>query len=68
MNICPCCSDHLLRHVRYGKVYWFCRHCWQEMPQSSALSSVSLNHISTLANYLHKDLTVIDKHHSLVKV
>lgn len=32
MAECPCCSEKLLRHVRQGKVYWFCTHCWQEMP------------------------------------
>jgi hypothetical protein len=29
---CPCCSYRLLMHVRHSGVYWFCRHCWQEMP------------------------------------
>lgn len=32
MNTCPCCSGKLLRHTRHGKVYLFCTHCWQEMP------------------------------------
>lgn len=32
MNRCPCCSETLLRHARHGTVYWFCTHCWQEMP------------------------------------
>lgn len=32
MTDCPCCSNQLLRHVRQHQVYWFCRHCWQEMP------------------------------------
>jgi predicted amidophosphoribosyltransferase len=31
-NLCPCCSEPLLRHARHGSVYWFCSHCWQEMP------------------------------------
>ncbi len=31
-HTCPCCSDTLLRHIRTGEVYWFCRHCYQEMP------------------------------------
>lgn len=31
-NSCPCCGDRLLRHVRYGEVYWFCHTCWQEFP------------------------------------
>ncbi len=29
---CPCCSEPLLRHIRGGSIYWFCSHCWQEMP------------------------------------
>jgi hypothetical protein len=32
MNSCPCCSSQLLRHARHNRVYWFCSHCWQEMP------------------------------------
>lgn len=32
LNNCPCCSEPLLRHARHGGVYWFCSHCWQEMP------------------------------------
>lgn len=34
---CPCCSNTLLRHIRSGEVYWFCRHCHQEMPNYSTL-------------------------------
>ncbi|WP_084227095.1 hypothetical protein [Nostoc sp. KVJ20] len=32
MNYCPCCSSVLLEHIRGSETYWFCRHCWQEMP------------------------------------
>ncbi|MEO1208977.1 MAG: hypothetical protein AAFX78_05475 [Cyanobacteria bacterium J06638_20] len=39
MNICPCCSETLLRHVRHNKVYWFCPHCHQEMPNFSLQSA-----------------------------
>jgi ribosomal protein L37AE/L43A len=35
MNTCPCCSEQLLRHARHNRVYWFCPHCWQEMPNLS---------------------------------
>ncbi len=31
-NSCYCCGNSLLRHVRHGKVYWFCKSCWQEVP------------------------------------
>jgi ribosomal protein L37AE/L43A len=29
---CPCCSYTLLRHIRWGGLYWHCSHCKQEMP------------------------------------
>ncbi|MEH2240978.1 MAG: hypothetical protein V7K30_33150 [Nostoc sp.] len=32
MNYCPCCSSLLLEHIRHAESFWFCRHCWQEMP------------------------------------
>ena len=31
-KICPCCSNTLLHHFSNHREYWFCRHCWQEMP------------------------------------
>ncbi len=37
MNNCPCCSSALLRHARHSGVYWFCPHCWQEMPDLAAM-------------------------------
>ncbi len=37
MNSCPCCSSQLLRHARHNRVYWFCSHCWQEMPVLSEM-------------------------------
>lgn len=37
MNACPCCSNQLLRHARHNGVYWFCSHCWQEMPDLSSM-------------------------------
>jgi len=37
MNSCPCCSSKLLRHARHNRVYWFCSHCWQEMPDLSEM-------------------------------
>lgn len=35
MNIqitCPCCSNILIYHLDNHREYWFCRHCWTEMP------------------------------------
>lgn len=34
MPYCPCCSEVLLLHIRHAEIYWFCRHCWSEMPVS----------------------------------
>ncbi|WP_414528321.1 hypothetical protein [Nodularia chucula] len=31
-NTCLCCGGSLLRHVRYGELYWFCTSCRQEVP------------------------------------
>lgn len=53
MNTCPCCSSQLLRHARHNRVYWFCPHCWQEMPNLSmaiANNKSSLTQLSTLAD------------------
>lgn len=39
-TICPCCSHRMLRHIRHDSMYWFCRSCWQEMPDfTSTLST-----------------------------
>lgn len=53
MTTCPCCSSPLLRHIRHHNVYWFCRSCWQEMPNCSALPSVrsrQIHHLESLLN------------------
>lgn len=42
MENCPCCSNQMLRHVRQSNAYWFCRHCWQEMPAFSELETSKL--------------------------
>ncbi len=42
MNNCPCCSSPLLLHIRGSEMYWFCRHCWQEMPVMNWEKSSSL--------------------------
>lgn len=31
-HVCLCCSNALLRHIRLGKLYWRCNHCYQAMP------------------------------------
>ncbi|MCP6758657.1 MAG: hypothetical protein NHB32_07800 [Fischerella sp. CENA71] len=42
-NICPCCGDSLLRHVRHGEFYWFCQTCRQEVP----LLNININSLSS---------------------
>lgn len=37
MNKCPCCGYSLLRHTNGRSIYWFCLHCWQEMPNLEEL-------------------------------
>ena len=29
---CPLCSTTLIHQISNHREYWFCRHCWQEMP------------------------------------
>lgn len=33
----------MLRHVQSGRVYWFCRTCWQEMPLVKVVSDPPSN-------------------------
>ncbi len=42
MNNCPCCSNPMLRHFRLHKTYWFCRQCWQEMPNLNSEANQSI--------------------------
>ncbi len=53
MNTCPCCSERLLRHARHNRVYWFCPHCRQEMPNFSDIDfSGQSTHVVGLANVM----------------
>lgn len=51
MNICPCCTNILLRHLNAQKITWFCLQCRQEMP------IVNLN-----KQYLYVDSTLNEEH------
>ncbi|WP_071592898.1 hypothetical protein [Pleurocapsa sp. PCC 7319] len=31
-TVCPCCSSPMLHYLDHNREYWFCRNCWQEMP------------------------------------
>ena len=65
MNICPCCSETLLRHARSNRIYWFCTHCWQEMDDPSSVraeieNSHSLMEFSDLLSLVNfKSLAVL---------
>jgi ribosomal protein L37AE/L43A len=50
-SVCSCCSNTLLRHIRSGKIYWFCSHCHQEMPDYTTLASQAKNQ-ATAPRYL----------------
>jgi len=41
MITCPCCSRQLLRHIRQNQIHWFCRSCWQSMPNLNQGVSVT---------------------------
>lgn len=47
MQHCLFCDCTLLRHIAHAKVYWYCSHCRQYMPDSlikkSHLSSIPLS-------------------------
>ena len=42
-HICPFCSSPLLCHIRLGTIYWFCRHCHQEIPYG-VLDDIKIGH------------------------
>jgi ribosomal protein L37AE/L43A len=59
MNYCPCCSGLLLEHIRGRETYWFCRHCWQEMPvynwhESSSFTEAIMVKLSRKAQKLER--------------
>ncbi|XWK91292.1 MAG: hypothetical protein U7127_14955 [Phormidium sp.] len=62
MSNCPCCSHTMLRHIRSNQVYWFCRNCWQEMPNIELLRSTSL-----LVN-LSSSLGIREQQAALIKI
>lgn len=50
MNTCPCCSAKVLRHARHGSIYWFCPHCWQEVPDLESGMGVNTKQASVLSH------------------
>ena len=62
MTNCPCCSHQMLRHIRHNQTYWFCRHCWQEMPslEPQSLSLVPLSFVRPLDSFrLERSLATV---------
>ena len=61
--ICPCCPHDLLRHVRARGIYWFCPHCYQEMPITEEEESRWLKgrkHVETLtARFIEEGFEVV---------
>lgn len=41
-HLCPCCSQRLLRHISFKRIYWFCSQCHQEMPDINNLLKTEL--------------------------
>lgn len=41
-HLCPCCTQPLLRHISFKRSYWFCHHCYQEMPDIENLLEARL--------------------------
>ncbi|HHP7231993.1 MAG TPA: hypothetical protein ACFCUY_14185 [Xenococcaceae cyanobacterium] len=63
-TICPCCSSPMLHYLRNQREYWFCRSCWQEMPDfsvSKEADKYAENQIVNLSDNLvkrHKTVAV----------
>ncbi|XHU96672.1 MAG: hypothetical protein ACQZ3N_04915 [cyanobacterium endosymbiont of Rhopalodia yunnanensis] len=32
MDNCPICSSKILRHINHHKIYWYCPHCHEKVP------------------------------------
>jgi hypothetical protein len=41
MKPCPCCENVLVQEFHRGQLSWFCRHCWQDMPDFDTLRQPS---------------------------
>ncbi len=57
LTICPCCSNTMLHHIGNDRDYWFCRSCWQKMPdlsQGKNSRSIRQEGISNLSTGLQR--------------
>ncbi|WP_449002355.1 hypothetical protein [Myxosarcina sp. GI1(2024)] len=62
-KICPCCSNSMLHCLEGNRSYWFCRHCWEEMPDLTAKLESDEGRDTTLAN---PKLTPIASHNNII--
>ncbi|WP_144864203.1 hypothetical protein [Hyella patelloides] len=62
VSTCPCCSSPMLHHFCNHREYWFCRKCWEEMPDLSDIkekNQFSEKRVVNLsANLLKRDRAV----------
>lgn len=56
MVSCPVCSNQILRHIRHDDVYWFCSHCWQELPHIPSPRQQNRTRYSRLESHLARCL------------
>ncbi|MCL1472122.1 hypothetical protein [Argonema antarcticum] len=54
MTKCLCCSNQLLRHIRHSRVYWFCSHCWQEMPDLTEVVTARQPYVPTIKHLVDR--------------
>lgn len=47
---CPCCSNIMLHHLDRDREYWFCRECWQEMPDLEVVKENRYNQQNQIVN------------------
>lgn len=59
-NVCPCCSNPLLRHFGDRREYWFCRHCWSEMPNLETAEQPKHKQLPDIIN-LSTNLTKLER-------
>ncbi|MGV2827657.1 hypothetical protein [Myxosarcina sp. GI1(2024)] len=57
LAICPCCSNTMLHYISHHRDYWFCRSCWQEMPNLAEIDRHNHQAVRTPL-FSHQSLSV----------
>lgn len=47
----------MLRHIRHNQIFWYCRHCWQEMPNFNSPASLA-KYSQSFENLIQKQVLV----------